>query len=154
MAGNAIESYNRETNKGKRSSRHTVSAFSRFTTGFACAFTGASGNSPIDMVMGESDRPGVALGGRPGQLGDRGFREEFRDNSNLQVRHYTGGVMAGLHLGTTAALAYMNSREDENRPGDRIDMALNAVSTRHGGQLNATNFTQLAAWIRSDICTP
>ena len=79
---------------------------------------------------------------------------EFRDGSNLQVRHYSGGVLAGWNLGASAGLSVMNNRENPDTREGRADMAVNAVSTRHGGNLNPENFTNLANWIKADICAP
>ncbi|MBL8191985.1 MAG: RHS repeat protein, partial [Acidobacteria bacterium] len=63
-----------------------------------------------------------------------GFKPEFVDPSN-QVRHFTGGLIAGYNLGATAGLIAMNSNEHGNNPADsRADYALNRVSTHLGAE--------------------
>lgn len=120
-----------------------------FMNEIARRFTGASNASSFSMLAN-----GYDLNPPTTRIGNRGFRAEFDDGSNLQVRHYVAGLISGRNLGTTAGLTQMNSRESNTLRADQIDRALNAVSTRHGGDLTANNFRQLADWIRREICAP
>lgn len=83
-------------------------------------------------------------------LGDSGFKEKFRDGTNLQARHFVAGLWAGYLLGPGLAQIVANSHEDFElqRTGlgpfavalvptdaSKADVALNSVSVALGTQL-------------------
>ena len=91
----------------------------------------------------------------PVRYGSSGFQSQFvdtREPTANQVRHYIGGLIAGANLGAGLGLRAMNSHETPGRSDYVPDTNLNAVSTRHGA--NLTNPSDLAGWIRRDMCTP
>jgi hypothetical protein len=71
----------------------------------AMARTFTAGN---DSTIGELRRT-ANMAART-RFGSTGFREGFQDPSN-QVRHFTGGLIAGYRLGQTAGRIAMNSNE-------------------------------------------
>lgn len=103
------------------------------------------------------------------EFGDGGFKKQFRDRSN-QARHYVGGLWAGFLGGSTLGEFVANRREDNllwvnlgtfkipvvlpDTPAGRADKALNAVSTKHGSDLDSEKIKpfQLADLIRKEVC--
>ena len=63
---------------------------------------------------------------------DNGFKPQFQDGSN-QVRHFTGGLVAGYKLGNPTAETFMNARE--RRWSGQADRQLNAVATDMGSRM-------------------
>lgn len=105
--------------------------------------------------------------------GSDGFRRQFQDNTDSpdQARHYIGGFYAGFMVGKASKL--MDLREyslgislfggiyvKPQTPGQRADVALNAVSTRHGRAFLTTNpnknglILAVADKIRNEVCAP
>jgi hypothetical protein len=95
---------------------------------------------------------------------DSGFQPQFQDGSN-QVRHFTGGLVAGYDLRYLPALVLMNHREVEGK--DDPDIALNGQSTYAGGMIangglppelqdrfssSTMDYHDLANFIRDKIC--
>jgi RHS repeat-associated protein len=131
-----------------------------FMDKMASTFTGAKDSSISEMRAGANKAAPAATRG----FRDSGFQAQFKDGSN-QVRHFTGGLVAGYDLGYLAALMFMNSREV---PGvDDPDIALNGQSTYAGSQLTDNNanpasmakfgplgmdYHDLAKFIRDKIC--
>jgi hypothetical protein len=121
----------------------------------ARTFTAAD-NSSIGEMRAKANRGLPA--GRP-TFGSSGFKQQFRDDSN-QVRHFTGGLIAGFRLGYLPALTLMNRRE--TRGVDDADIALNGESTSLGATLGGGQGTyaydsfggyhKLADAIRRRIC--
>ncbi len=89
------------------------------------------------------------------QLGSSGFQQQFKGPAD-QVRHYVAGFIFAAHWGSTIALNEMNKREIPGR--DDEDLALNAVSTRHGASFMTWSWRlgnarrNLANSIRKDLC--
>lgn len=109
------------------------------------------------------------------EFGSDGFRNAFQDldGSPNQARHYVGGFFAGFTGGETLGLAVANGREDKDRiyftpgpvgipiPGmlpennsQKADKALNAVSVKHGADLDDKNIkpSDVADLIRKEVC--
>lgn len=98
-----------------------------------------------------------------------GFRQQYRDDSN-QVRHFTGGLIAGYRLGFHAGFAGMATNEignshDESSADHRLNLAstnlgatlirpyeTSPMSMKHGIPYSKTDYRNLAAAIRSRIC--
>ena len=92
-----------------------------------------------------------------GRFHDSGFRREFRDpdpDSDNQVRHAVGGLIAGYILGATPAnIRVMDRREDLNTASGQADARLNRVTMPMGNLLrNHIGFTELGGWIRDNLC--
>lgn len=128
-----------------------------FMDKMASTFTAAHDSSIREMeARANQAAPAATRGFR-----DSGFQPQFQDGSN-QVRHFTGGLVAGFDLGSVPALIYMDHREVEGK--DDADIALNRESTYAGGQLLAKtgqtatsgplgmDFHDLAKFIRDKIC--
>jgi RHS repeat-associated protein len=107
---------------------NSSSNLQQFMDKMASTFTGATDSSINAMERGANRPAPPATNG----FKDTGFQPQFRDGSN-QVRHFTGGLIAGYDLGYGLALIFMNNREIEGK--DDPDIALNGVSTYAGGQL-------------------
>jgi RHS repeat-associated protein len=139
---------------------NSSSNLQQFMDTMASTFTGATDSSISAMRAGANKAPPAATRG----FKDTGFQPQFRDGSN-QVRHFTGGLVAGYDLGYAAALIFMNHREVEGK--DDPDIALNGQSTYAGGMLANSglppqyqdkfssfnmDFHDLANFIRDKIC--
>ncbi len=118
-----------------------------FADELARTFVGAENHSPLAMRQAAEQAP-------PIDFTSSGFQSQFADpNNGNQVRHYVGGLIAGLDWGAGMGLRYMNSRETPGHSDYASDTALNAVSTRHGGSLtNRTDPRVLPDLIRRDVC--
>lgn len=92
-----------------------------------------------------------------GRFQDSGFHCDFRDpdpDSDNQVRHAVGGLIAGFVLGDTPAdRAVMDSREEMNTESGRADTRMNRTTMPMGNLLrNGGGFMGLADWIRDTLC--
>jgi hypothetical protein len=109
-----------------------------------------------EATSSQFDSPAIAMPNTT--IGDQGFKSNLRDETNLQVRHFTGGLLAGYLYGSAAGTMGMNSREDgpfgrgavstgagvlswllPANAEARADIILNGISAPLGANLHPTD---------------
>ncbi len=82
------------------------------------------------------------------RFSDSGFKSEFRDTSN-QVRHFTGGVVAGFQYGH-----WFGGLHRLARPDGPADTALNDISSAIGAGLDGigTSLEEVKEKIEVNVC--
>ena len=119
----------------------------RSATIWSAALQGGAGHTPVAGFNGN-------------EFGSSGFRQQFyeRPPGNNQVRHATGGLIAGY---SGIGLERMNARENPNDPRGRNDINLNNQTVPMGTRLagGGNESTQrlargLGQWIRDTLCGP
>jgi hypothetical protein len=138
-----------------------------FMDEMARTFTAANNSSRAE-IRANGDR---ALPPGRVSIGDDGFRENLRDGTGLQVRHFVGGLLYGYRYGYGTMIPATALEAISPAPsGSMADVRLNEFSMRWGtsmeprpasvtGYMGATirtpahpGYGGLADLIRRDIC--
>ncbi|MGH9875192.1 MAG: hypothetical protein ACRD9S_22280, partial [Pyrinomonadaceae bacterium] len=140
----------------------------RFMDEMARTFTAANNSSRAEMRANlENALPPDRM-----QIGDAGFRPELRDGTNLQVRHFVGGLLYGYRYGYEGPMVggAISEALSPAPTGSMADVRLNDMSMRWGAGMEPRpasvtsymgavirtpahpGYRGLADLIRRDIC--